>query len=57
MKKLKSPMIKPSHKGRLHRVLGVPEGKPIPKAKLAKALNSSDPHIREMANFARNFGH
>jgi hypothetical protein len=42
-----------SHKGRLHKALGVPEGKPIPAAKLASALNSSDPHVRKMAQFAK----
>lgn len=48
-----------SHKGRLHKALGVPEGAPIPATKLAAALNSSDPHVRKMANFAktaRSFG-
>lgn len=46
--------IKPSHEGRLHRALGVPEGKPIPAAKLAAAKNSSDPAIRKEATFAIN---
>lgn len=48
--------IKPSHKGKLHRDLGVPEGQPIPSNKLAAALRSSSPSIRREANFARNFG-
>jgi hypothetical protein len=45
---------KPGHKGRLHRALHVPEDKPIPAAKLAKAADSSDPHMRRMAQFAKN---
>ncbi len=46
--------IKPSHEGRLHRALGVPEGQPIPAAKLAAAKKSSDPAIRKEATFAIN---
>jgi hypothetical protein len=40
------------HKGGLHRALGVPEGQPIPQAKLEKAKNSDNPHVAHMANFA-----
>jgi hypothetical protein len=47
------PHIKPSHKGRLHQALGVPEGSPIPAGKLMSALHSKDPHKRSMGNFAR----
>ena len=50
----KAPMIQPSHKGRLHRALGVPEGQPIPAAKLATAKASPNPHMRQMATFAEN---
>lgn len=39
-------------KGGLHRALGVPEGQKIPAAKLASAKNSSNSHIKHMANFA-----
>lgn len=46
--------IKPSHKGLLHRKLGVPEGQKIPASKLNKALKSKSPALREEANFARN---
>lgn len=46
--------IKPSHEGRLHEALGVPQGKPIPAAKLAAAKNSSNPQIRKEATFAEN---
>ena len=44
----------PSHKGMLHRALHVPEEDKIPAAKLAKAAHSSDPHMRHMAQFAKN---
>ncbi len=46
--------IKPSHKGLLHKDLGVPEGNPIPSGKLASAKNSSDPAVRKRATFAAN---
>lgn len=44
--------IKKSHKGMLHRALGVPAGNTIPRAKLSEAMKSSNPHMRKMANFA-----
>ena len=53
---MSKPMIKPSHRGALHRALGVPVGTPLTAAQLTKAFNSSSPHMRQMANFARNFG-
>ncbi len=40
------------NKGGLHRALKVPEGTPIPAAKLAAAKNSKNEHVRHMANFA-----
>lgn len=49
--------IKPSHKGLLHKDLGVPQGQKIPAAKVAAAKNSSSPAIRKRAVFAQNFGH
>lgn len=49
--------IKPSHKGKLHRALGVPQGEKIPAAKLAAAKNSKSPAIRKEANFAANAKH
>jgi hypothetical protein len=49
--------IKPSHKGLLHKKLGVPQGQKIPASKLAKALHSKSASERKEANFARNFGH
>ncbi len=51
---MSKPMIKPSHKGRLHKALGVPQGKPIPEGSLRQALHSSNPHVRQMAQFAVN---
>ena len=46
--------IKPSHKGLLHKDLGVPPGKPIPEAKLATAKKSKDPKVRKRATFAEH---
>ena len=52
-----APMIKPSHKGLLHKKLGVPQGEKIPEAKIAKAKHSKSPALRKEATFAQNFGH
>jgi hypothetical protein len=41
-------------KGGLHRSLGIPEGQKIPASRIASAKNSSDAHVRKMANFAAN---
>jgi hypothetical protein len=46
--------IKPSHKGRLHEALHVPDDHHIPADKLAQALKSENPAIRKEANFAKN---
>lgn len=35
------------HPGKLHRELGVPEGKKIPAKKMAKAAKSKSPTIRK----------
>jgi len=48
--------IKPSHVGKLHRALGIPEGKPIPWAQKVKAANSKNPKMAKMGQFAVNFG-
>lgn len=40
------------HPGKLHRELGVPEGKKIPAKKLSKAEHSKNPTIRREANLA-----
>lgn len=49
--------IKPSHKGLLHKKLGVPQGEKIPQAKIEKARHSKSPALRKEAVFAENFGH
>jgi hypothetical protein len=46
--------IKPSHKGLLHKDLGVAKGKKLTSAELAKAKNSSNPAERKRATFAEN---
>ena len=46
--------IAPSHKGRLHKALGIPEGQPIPKKLEEAAVHSRDPHMRQMARYALN---
>jgi len=56
-KKKSTVMIQPSHRGLLHRKLGVPEGKKIPEGKLNAAMHSKSPSERKEANFAKNFGH
>jgi hypothetical protein len=49
--------IKPSHKGKLHRALGVPAGKKIPLAKIKKAEHSKSAAVRKEARFADNARH
>jgi len=39
-------------KGGLHKALGVPAGEKIPEDKLASARNSSNEHVKKMADFA-----
>lgn len=41
-----------SHKGLLHKHLGVPEGEKIPEEKLRAALHSGDKTIRKEAQLA-----
>lgn len=50
----KGPMIKPSHRGRLHANLHVPAGKPIPAALLAKAKKTAGPAVKKQIQFAQN---
>jgi hypothetical protein len=45
-----------SSKGKLHRELGVPEGKKIPAKKLAKAAKSSNPKVRKQVALAKTLG-
>ena len=44
------------HKGKLHRELGVPEGKKIPEKKMAKAAKSKNPTIRKEVSLAKTLG-
>jgi hypothetical protein len=47
--------FKPSHKGRLHRALGVALDKPIPAAKLREALaGKHGSKVKEMAEADHN---
>ena len=46
--------IKPENKGKLHKALGVAEGKKIPAAALAKAKKSKSSALRNEATFAEN---
>lgn len=41
-----------SSKGKLHKNLGIPQGKKIPAKKLDKAKHSKSPSIRREANLA-----
>ena len=41
-------------KGGFHRWLGKPASAPITPADIAKGLASKDPHVRAMAQFAKN---
>jgi len=41
-------------KGGLHKALHVKQGEKIPAAKLDKALHSKNPHMKHMAQFAKN---
>ena len=49
--------IKPSRRGKLHRALGVPQGQPIPAAKLAKASKTKSPALKKEVVFAENAKH
>ncbi len=46
--------IKPSHKGLLHKKLGVKKGKKISSSTLQKAKRSKNPKLRKEATFAIN---
>lgn len=54
---MKKIHINPAHKGDLHRALGIPLDKKIPESRINAAKRSSNAHVREMATFAKNFGH
>jgi hypothetical protein len=44
------------HKGKLHRELGIAEGKKIGKARLAKAAHSKNPEVARDAKRAQTMG-
>lgn len=46
--------IKKSHKGELHRDLGVPQGEPIPESKLEAAKANASPAEMKRIVFAEN---
>lgn len=49
--------IKASHKGLLHKDLGVPEGEKIPAAKMERAKADASPAERKRITFAENARH
>jgi hypothetical protein len=49
--------IKPSHKGLLHKSLGVGKNKKIPAGKLEKATHSKNAAVKKRAVFAENAKH
>jgi len=51
---LSAPIEGPIEKGAFHRWLGKSEDSPITEADIKKGLASKDPHVRKMANFAKN---
>jgi len=54
-KKFAREVFKTSHKGRMHRALGVAEDKPIPADKWQEALaGKHGPLVQHMAQGARN---
>jgi hypothetical protein len=46
--------IKKSHKGLLHRKMGIPQGQPIPAGRLQTELHSKSEALRKEAQFAEN---
>lgn len=44
------------HPGALHKALGVPMGKKVPKSKLSAAAHSSNPLMRRRAVLAETLG-
>jgi hypothetical protein len=46
--------IKPSHRGLLHKKLGVPTGEKIPAKKLAAASKNASPATQKQITFAKN---
>jgi hypothetical protein len=48
------PLIKKSHRGWLHKNLGVPAGQTLTLAELDKAAKSKSAAVRKRATFAKN---
>lgn len=48
-----NPAVEPSHKGRLHTALGIPQGQKIPLSRLRAAAKSKNLHVRKMAAYAQ----
>lgn len=46
-----------ANKGGLHRSLHVPEGNPIPKAKINKAEHANNPKVAKQARLAATLEH
>lgn len=46
--------IKPENKGKLHKNLGVPEGKKLTEGELDRAKHSKSAAVRKRATFAEN---
>ena len=46
--------IKKENKGKLHKEMGVPEGKKISEKKLEKAKKNADPAEKKRIQFAEN---
>lgn len=57
LKILQTAALGPVDKGGFHRWLGKSEDQPITEADIKKGLASDDPHVRKMANFAKNARH
>jgi len=60
LEKIAESLIKPSHRGLLHKELGVPEGEKIPMSKLLaakeRAKKTGNKKLMEQVEFALNFG-
>lgn len=54
LEKLAKIPIKPSHEGKLHKDLGVPEGERIPSSKLKAAEKNASPAEKKRLVFAEN---
>jgi len=52
-----NPAVKASHRGRLHKALGVPEGQNIPIGKIHAAMQSKNAHLRKQAAYAETMSH